>query len=380
VKVESPTSRKESEIAAGDQLKAYIVIVNWNGWEDTIECLESVFRLRRKDFVVIVCDNDSKDGSMQRIMEWARGERTASSASAEMRSFTCPPVARPIPFSSLHAQEVSGPPSGEGCEQLVLIQSGENLGFAGGNNLGLRYALYRNDHNYVWLLNNDVVVHPDALSRLVERMEEDPRIGICGSKLCFYAAPLLVQAYGGASYSPLTGRNRHLGEFELVSAPESRIAVEDQLGYIVGASLLVSRRFLSSIGFMNEDYFLYYEELDWAARARGKFLLGYAPESIVYHKQGSSIGGKSLRRKAQPEESFVMSDFYSIRNQILYTRRYYPQYLPTVGVTVAWRLLKRIAAGKRKRAWAVIRGVYSALSGKHPRFFFSLGRGDGIGL
>jgi GT2 family glycosyltransferase len=380
VKAESRTSQKELESAAGDRLKAYIVIVNWKGWEDTIECLESVFRLRGKDFVVIVCDNDSNDGSMQRIMEWAKGERTAAAASAEMRSYTCPPVARPIPFTLLHAQQISGPLLGEGCERLVLIQSEENLGFAGGNNLGLRYVLYRDDHDYVWLLNNDVVVHPDALSRLIERMKEDPRIGICGSKLCFYSAPLLVQAYGGATYSPVTGRNRHLGEFELASVAENRSAVESQLGYVVGASQLVSRRFLSCIGFMNEDYFLYYEELDWAARAMGKFLLGYAPESIVYHKQGSSMGGKSLGRKSQPEENFVLSDFFSIRNQILYTRRYYPQYLPTVAVTVAWRLLKRIAAGKRKRAWAVMRGVYSAVFGKHPRFFFSVGRRDGIGL
>jgi GT2 family glycosyltransferase len=355
-----------------ERLKTYIVVVNWNGWQDTIECLESVFRLRHEEFVVIICDNGSKDGSMERITEWAKGERKASAESAGMESYTFPPVTQPIPFAFLTASQVNGPHLNEGHERLVLIQSEDNLGFAGGNNLGLSYILSRNDHDYVWMLNNDAVVHPDALARLIDRMEEDSRIGICGSKLCFYSAPLLVQAYGGAAYSPLTGRNRHLGEFEEVNVEEDRTAVEGQLGYVVGASMLVSRRFLSSIGFMNEDYFLYYEELDWATRAKGKFLLGYAPRSVVYHKQGSSIGGKSLGRKAKPEENFVVSDFYGIRNQIRFTRRYYPQYLPAVAITVAWRLLKRIAAGKRKRAWSVIQGVFSAFSGRHPQCFFSL--------
>ena len=279
------------EVVAGNEQKTYIVIVNWNGWEDTIECLESVFRLRGKEFVVIVCDNDSKNGSTQRIMEWASGERKASSASPEMQSYTCPPVPHPIPFAFLPASGVDGPHPRVGNERLVLIQSGENLGFAGGNNIGLRYVLGRNDHDYVWLLNNDVVVHPDALSRLIERMEEDPGVGICGSKLCFYSAPLLVQAYGGASYSPVTGRNRHLGEFESVNTREDRTEVEGRLGYIVGASQLVSRRFLSAVGLMNEEYFLYYEELDWAARAKGRFVLGYALEA-------SSITSKEARWEA----------------------------------------------------------------------------------
>jgi GT2 family glycosyltransferase len=354
------------------------VIVNWNGWEDTIECLESVFHLRHNDFAVIVCDNGSKDDSMQKIIEWAKGERKASPESAEMQSFTSPPVAQPIPFVFLRASQLDEPHLCEGSEQLILVQSDVNLGFAGGNNLGLRYVLSRNDHDYVWLLNNDAVVHPDALSRLIERMEEDTQIGICGSKLCFYSAPRLVQAYGGAAYSPVTGRNRHLGEFESASVAEDRAEVEDQMGYVVGASQFVSRCFLSSIGFMSEDYFLYYEELDWATRARGKFRLGYAPGSIVYHKQGSSMGGKSLGRKAKPEESFVVSDFYGIRNQIRFTRRFYPQYLPAVAITVAWRLLKRIAAGKRKRAWSVIQGVFSAFSRRHPQCFLSLRYRDGI--
>jgi GT2 family glycosyltransferase len=195
-------------------------------------------------------------------------------------------------------------------------------------------------------------------------MEEDSRIGLCGSKLCFYSAPHLVQAYGGSTYSPFTGRNRHIGLSEPASAREDRAIVERQLGYIVGASMLVSKTFLDEVGPMSEDYFLYFDEIDWATRARGKFLLAYAPGSIVFHKQGNSMGGQWLTRWNAPQESFIVSDFYAIRNQIRFTRRYYPRYLPVVALTVAWRLLKRIVAGKTKRARAVWRGVSSAFSGE----------------
>lgn len=344
----------------------YIVIINWNGWKDTIECLESVFRLRHDNFAVIVCDNGSTDGSMQEIMKWSTGDRSISSASSEMGTYTYPPVPKPIPFRFLQASQINESNISPLDERLILIRSKENLGFAGGNNLGLRYILHRNDHEYVWLLNNDTVVHPDALVELIGRVEEDPRIGICGSRLCFYSAPHLIQAYGGSTYSPRTGRNRHIGEFRPVSETEDRAWVERQLAYVVGASLFVSRHFLSCIGLMCEDYFLYCEELDWATRAKGRFFQGYAPGSIVFHKQGNSVGGKALNRGREPEENFVVSDFYSVRNQIRFTRRYYPHYLLFVAMTVAWRLLKRVAAGKRKRVRSVLLGVLSAFSRDLP--------------
>lgn len=344
--------------------RSYVVIVNWNGWKDTIECLESVFRLRHDNFVVVVCDNGSSDGSMERIMEWSTGGRSISSVSAELSPYSYPPVPKPVGFNSLRAAQVGESYLDTSHERLILIRSEENLGFAGGNNLGLRYILNRNDHDYVWLLNNDTVVNPDALTEMIKRMEEDPRIGICGSKLCFYSAPDLIQACGGSTYSPLTGRNRHIGVLKPASAADDREAVERQIGYVVGASLFVSRHFLASIGLMSQDYFLYFEELDWVTRARGKFFQAYAPRSVVYHKQGSSLGGNWLTRRSEPEESFIVSDFYSVRNQIRFTRRYYPQYLPIVALTVAWRLLKRVVAGKRKRVRAVVQGVLSAFSGE----------------
>ena len=344
--------------------RAYIVIVNWNGWRDTIECLESVFRIIQDNFSVIVCDNDSKDGSIERIVEWAKGNLAAVPALDQMKSWSAPPVTKPVPFVLLEVSQLEDPQACSGEARLILIRSRKNLGFAGGNNLGLRYILRRNDHEYVWLLNNDTVVHPKSLACLIDRMKEDMRIGICGSKLCFYSVPHLVQAYGGSAYSPLTGRNRHIGISNPASVQEDRASVERQLGYILGASMLISRDFLDHVGLMNEDYFLYYEEIDWVTRAKGKFLQGYAPGSIVFHKHGSSLGGNWPTRGNASEESFTISDFYSVRNQIRFTRRYHPHYLPVVAITISIRLLKRIVAGKTKRVRSVLRGVASAFTGK----------------
>src|SRR5690349_24385365 len=229
--------QRESNMKPSVDLQTYIVIVNWNGWRDTIECLESVFRLHHSNFTVIVCDNASCDGSLERIMEWAKGDRLASFVSGEMKAYTSPPVAKQIPFVLLKASDVKDLRQNIGCERLILIRSEQNLGFAGGNNLGLRYVLNRNDQEYVWLINNDTVVHPDALGEMIKRVEEEPRIGICGSKLCFYSTPHLVQAYGGSTYSPLTGRNRHIGALKPVSVREDRAKIEQQIGYIVGASM-----------------------------------------------------------------------------------------------------------------------------------------------
>ncbi|HLW53794.1 MAG TPA: glycosyltransferase family 2 protein [Candidatus Angelobacter sp.] len=306
-------------------MTTYIVLVNWNGWRDTIECLESVARLRHPNFQVVLCDNGSADDSVARIDEWTKDHMK---------------------------------------DRFTLLRSDKNLGFAGGNNIALHYILEKGDHDYVWLLNNDTVVDPGALSALVERMKEDPEIGICGSRVIFYFEPSLIQVYGGSSHNPLTGKSRHIGGFHSVEERESRADVEKRLGYVYGASMLVSRRFLADIGMMNEEYFLSYEEIDWATRAKGRFKLGYAPGSRVFHKQGRSSGYRELARNRDPQESYLASDFLGIRNQLLFTRRYYPHYVPFVMLTCLNRLLKRVGSGKWERARAVVRGMAAGFNGK----------------
>jgi GT2 family glycosyltransferase len=133
----------------------YILILNWNGWRDTIECLESVLRINYPNYRVIVCDNKSTDNSYDNIKGWAHGYLSVhTTESNPLRGLSFPPIPKPVPYEEYDhlLAEKGGKP--QESEKLILIQNGDNLGFAGGNNVGLRYAMARADFEYIWLLNN----------------------------------------------------------------------------------------------------------------------------------------------------------------------------------------------------------------------------------
>jgi len=319
-------------------IRIYILLVNWNRWKDTIECLESVFRNDFPDYRVVVCDNGSEDGSVERIRAWAEGNLQVDlPESNPLRRLSHPPVPKPIPYVEFDRKQAeAGGDLLDDSTRLILVQTGANLGFAGGNNVGLRYALARDDFEFAWLLNNDTVVEADALTRLVRRMEEDSRMGICGSTLPFYDRPSFLWARGGAVFCRWIPYARCISYGKPVSGSFRREDVERCMGYVAGASMLVSRPFLKDVGLLCEEYFLYYEEPDWAARARGRYTLGYTPESVVYHKVGAStsILGRSASGNRRLKE-------YVHRNALLYTRKHHPLALPTVWLSL---LLLRAAA------------------------------------
>src|SRR5699024_9983431 len=139
--------------------------------------------------------------------------------------------------------------------------------------------------------NNDTVVGTQALRHLIDRMEEDPDIGICGSKLIYYHDQDTLQALGGGFFNKWFGTVTTIGGQESIDMTFSRDEIESRLDYIVGASMMVSEILVNKIGLLNEEYFLYYEEIDWAMRSKEEFNLGFAPQSVVYHKEGASTGG-----------------------------------------------------------------------------------------
>jgi GT2 family glycosyltransferase len=335
--------------------RVYIIVLNWNGWRDTIECLESVLRLAYPNFKVIVCDNASSDGSLEHIRSWARGELATEPKNPELASLTLPPVLKPLPFVEISSARMDVLHQYD--TRLVLIQTGANLGFAGGNNVGLRYALGQGDCDFAWLLNNDTIVRPDALWPLVKRMQERPDAGICGSTLLYYHDSSKVQAWGGSIYNKWVARGGHIGKLaDAAQMPEPQ-DIEPQMAYVIGASMLVRRSFLEQVGLMDEEYFLYFEELDWAARAKGHFRLAYCPSSIVYHKEGRSIG--SHRVTAQQS---VLAEFYATRNRILFTRKYYPFALLTVLASVAASAIHRLFSRRWGNFLAVVRGALQGVT------------------
>jgi GT2 family glycosyltransferase len=328
-----------------------VVVLNWNGWQDTIECLESVFRLDHGDFRVVVCDNASCDGSFEKIKLWAQGKLAAGSANPELSRLTSPPVPKPIPYVELTRQQAERR-AGGWEDRLMLVQTGGNLGFAGGNNVGLRLALGDPDCQYFWLLNSDTVVEPDALRAMLRLMRERPEVGLCGSLTLSYYNPKEVQAQGGLTYRRWTARVRTPDALTVDKVDSHPAPME----YVNGASMLASRAFLETVGLMEESYFLYFEELDWAMRARGKFDLGYARQSVIYHKEGASTGSNQDRAKRSSA-----SDQFLARSRVMFTKRFFPWALPSV---LAWTCLAaayRFCRGDRDRAVGMISSMRQGL-------------------
>ena len=335
--------------------RVYILLVNWNGWADTVECLESVFRLDYPDFRVIVCDNASSDGSLEQIKAWAGGNLLGSRGGPPaLQHLTSPPVKKPLSWVELDRTSAETGGSLSLDPQLTLIKNEGNLGFAGGNNVALRYVLARGDAGHIWLLNNDTVVDGGALSALVSRIQSVPGAGMCGSTLLFYERPDVVQALGGGYYLPWFAVAWHVGQRRKFVPNDRPERVERWLSYINGASLLVSVNFVREVGLMCEDYFLYFEELDWTLRAGRRFSLAYAPASLAYHKVGRAIGTRS-----HPGHKSLTCDFYNLRNRLVFSRKFFPWSLPTVRIGLGFEALARLCFGHPRRARMALRFMMS---------------------
>ena len=166
VEVETKGSNELKNKKSKDWPKVAIIILNWNGWEDTIECLESVFRISYPNHKVIVVDNGSTDSSMEKIKNWADGklEVLTPGPAHHLYHLSHPPVKKPIPYVYYTREEAEKGGNFTIEEKitlpypLILIQTDENLGFAGGNNVGIKYTLCNKNIDYLLLLNNDIVV------------------------------------------------------------------------------------------------------------------------------------------------------------------------------------------------------------------------------
>jgi GT2 family glycosyltransferase len=162
--------------------KVYIIIVNFDGWKDSINCLESVFKLTGVDYDVIVCDNHSSDHSYEKMLSFVKS--TYPDAVSTKVGFPNNKCVVPL-IESVESYRFTKRRSGDyvHTSKITFVRSTANLGFGGGNNIGLRHALSTGDFDYVWLLNNDTVVKPQALSAMVEKMKAVPEAGMCGSTI-----------------------------------------------------------------------------------------------------------------------------------------------------------------------------------------------------
>ena len=328
-----------------------IVLVNWNRWADTIECLESVLRSTIPVRIVVV-DNGSDDGSLDRIAAWANGEQPVVPISEKMARFSQPVCPKPIPFDRLTIDDVQQPDAAA-KKVLTLVDAGSNLGFAGGNNAGLRLLLAIPGIQWFWLLNNDTVIEANAAEALVRRMVTTHDVGMCGTVVRFYHRPDTIQALNGHRFNIWSGQSQGIGANQPISMPFDPKRVVDQTDFVLGASLAVSRPFLETVGPMEDRYFLYYEEIDWAARNDRRFKMAFAHGAIVYHKEGGSIGSSG-----RPGARSLGSEYWLTRSRLAFIRRNRPILLPWHWLVTLSLIFRRLLQRQFRKAKAITRALF----------------------
>jgi GT2 family glycosyltransferase len=311
------------------------VVLNWRRPADTLACVASLAAVDRPLDIVVV-DNDSGDGSIETI-------RAGLSVAI--------PAGRDIVVRGAAPAPAIPDWRRDGGRTLMLVQSGRNGGYAYGNNVGIALALQQQNTAFVWILNNDAIIAgAETLDALIARMDEDPGIGMCGSTVAYTGRDNVVQTRAGGSFQRMRGRCMPIGAGEPLAVGTDRAAVEEQLAYVNGAANFVRREMIETIGLMREDYFLFFEEFDWAMRARGKYRLGYAPESVVLHQVGASIGTDDFGGGSS------LSSYYLTRSRLRFLARHAPaSLLPAVADEVytackLWRGGRRAQAGAMARA------------------------------
>jgi len=226
--------------------------------------------------------------------------------------------------------------------EVQLIKSAQNLGFAGGNNLGIAQA----KGEYLLFLNNDTEVEPDFLEPLVELFENNPKAGIASPKIKYFDGEHLIQYAGSRGINPWTGRSITIGHLEADRGQHNTSAAT---ALADGAAMLVPRRVLAAVGPMPELYFLYYEELDWCERIKNAgFTCHYVANSTIYHKESVSVG-----------KSSVLKTYYMNRNRLLFIRRNSRGWarLTSTFVFVAAALPKLALRHATQREWPHLRAL-----------------------
>lgn len=328
-----------------------ILLLNWKGWRDTIECLESLLALDYPNFGIIVCDNDSPDGSVERIEAWARGELDVEPTFTGPRVGTAGTRFRPLRTLTLDRDSAEAGSVSAEDPDLLIIRTGGNLGFSGGNNVGLRFLQARGGADYVWLLNNDTVVAPDSLSALVRVAESDPSIGAVGGTMLEFVEPDVVQYFAGASFATWRGRIRLLGHGLPASAPRQESL---RLDYVSGGCMLVPLRVLDDVGLLDERFFMYSEDADWCFCMRDAgYRVAFAPDAEVWHKGGaSSVPGSP------------MHDYHNMVGNLLVMQKHHPWHLPFMVPYSLYRYLApKIVRRQWTRAIAVARAFYDVAVG-----------------
>ncbi|MDB5141150.1 MAG: hypothetical protein JWR12_3066 [Mucilaginibacter sp.] len=318
--------------------KVYIILVNYNNFTDTIECLESIFKSSYVNFQIFVVDNSPNDFSINTLLNWITGNNDTN-IKTNFNDLVFPLEQKPIDHLVVNENEFST--SGKLYENKIIIIQAKNNGFAAANNIALRYILDQgDDSSLIWILNNDTVIEKDTLYNLTAFYKDNANKKVTvGVKLKYYFKPDTLQAVAG-KYNTWFGKHSHVGDGEKDYGQYDNYKFTKN-DYLVGASIFLPILFIKKTGLMCEDYFLYFEELDWIKNgSRHGFEMALAPNAIVYHKEGSSIV-TGIEKKDKS-----IAAYYSIVSRVRFIKKWYPYRLITVMPGVFIALIKRLLKGK----------------------------------
>jgi GT2 family glycosyltransferase len=329
-----------------------ILLVNYNNYEFTIECLESITKAKPSDTFkvrIIIVDNSDTNSSNDSLMSWCKGEHM--NIQTNFPDWVNPQNCGLIDHQILNETDIYRNKFRD--TYITVIKQYRNDGFAAANNLGINYLMNTSNWNWIWILNNDTVIEPNAIANLGSRLKTIPdTIGIVGTKLFYYDRPDLMQGIGG-KYNPYLTTIKHIGSFEKDNGQyDLNYNYEKKVDYPIGASMLVRRSLLEDVGMMNEEYFLFFEELDWTLRAKkAGWQVGFIPSVEVYHKEGGTIN------RTTESGSSLLSDKCNSVNRIKIAFRFFPLLLPFAVMGALVIIINRI----RRRQYDRIIPIFSSL-------------------
>ena len=247
-----------------------VILVNWKKYNLTSNCIDSLNKSNYKNFKIILVDNEYSEKSL-------------------------------IDLRNKH-------------KELIVFKEKNNLGFAGGSNIGIRYAL-ENDYDYIMLLNNDTEVKENFILPLVERIEKDHSLGAVQPLILNFSNKSIIWNAGGKLNKFLGLTSTRLNNNKL----NSSIVFDDYTDWISGCCILIKSEILTKVGLLDEKFFNYYEDVDWSLRMRNLgYDLGFVKESIIYHHGSSSSKNKKTK------EGVISSKihYFNIRNHILLLKKH----------------------------------------------------------
>jgi GT2 family glycosyltransferase len=244
--------------------KIYVILVNYNGYKDTIECVQSIQNMNYENFKILIVDNGSTNDS---IIQLKRA-----------------------------------------VNECFIIESKMNLGFAGGNNLGIKYAL-ENGADYILLLNNDTIVDLNFLNNMIQPFKSNIDIGIVGCKIMYYPEKNIIWYAGGyIDWFRFVGMHFGLKEFD-----KGQYNDEKEIDFMTGCCMLIKKEVFKKVGLLSNEYFMYFEDVDFCVKVRERgYKIWYNPNAVIYHKVGFSAGGE--------ESSFAIK--WCTRNRIIFMNRH----------------------------------------------------------